>query len=1219
MVVSIQDRVFTLLAEIDAVAAEEEHRTTILSSGEPSLGLGLVALALSEQWRPKRTERLRLHRDDAIETEFLCELDLDAATAITRTTCGAHGIWLPLHRLRQGLMPPASATDDTGAQLPVMSRGEAAAHVGAGVAQILGSGVFREAFGTRSRSVHGTTDPLGHRRRTPASVILREAVTRIVMRSWSDEGQPPPPIDDKHLTGCGSCAAFSDQPPLTLREFGLARYLLHQAAHSWLTQGHARQVSTFRDLRGLEYLSEDADPKHCDPHFVVDAGLNALEVVKRGAIVVAHAHQVTGRTTITTALPPRRREALSDNNADSDDRGPREDAQGVPGNPPRKLALSLDPLVVSYQVELSGLRLNQALGLEARVESGVELASVPSGGPVAGGEGSHVSVLLKESTPLTSPPMLTSGGTLPALGDASSPRKAHLPPHPVPELTMAVDNLLRAQCAYPAEAGSTPLPLGTFAALNRCGAHASQVARLLDITEQPTQASDEEELISDLRSFAQTCQDMIEDPNTADESDLNKVCIEGRRLAERCQEIRSREQRFVDADYQPGVFRCQIGRKDIPDRFIRPLRATATLRAQLEPGLAATLRQRVLTLFARNSVLLIAMMFVVWLVRPSSEPVITILLAVPAVSVFLQRIPNVATLRSQLETPYRRWQYLSLAAPVVAALAALSLRECDRQPAWNTLVTTCDGEASLWWQLLAPVLSLVLMGLAWWRLTRKQHVDPVFAVSAFEPRNPSYDELRQIGQTAADSASRATQGGPWYVVARSADPAFGPTGPVPRTAPPGPNCMGLPEVAPTSEFWVRLGRRNYEFTSVRAKAGTATTELLRPVFIDAWPTAEAPIVRSFSSVADAPVFGAGQLSEAWLAWDEPDRSDPGPFIRDVALLGAAYDGPLSYFHLRSWENGHLFSRVGTLLSQRGHRDEVAFEGAVSAIARQHHPGPTAHLGHDYLSFLPPTFLQSDAASGPPPGPPADTDGISYWDVILLATAHTDTAHEVLDLFGAHPNVRVVDGSMTIVRGIEAIVLALRLDSSDGGCSGECERRCDCLKRSVDIDLRNTLQLESDRLAPRLLWRNVDEDYLGSDQFGLDQTRQTLWIGWSGTADHADCNWVLDQVHSWFSTMRLHDREELRIEDLELDYLVCRQRRGTSQVGRARISFRARADVGADSFGVWEATLTKSLQYPPERPPEDCRRAIPTGLVVDVQRFEPRSQRYSGSKLGGQAP
>lgn len=1216
MALSIQEDVFTLLAEVDAVAAEEEHRSTILSAGEPSLGLGLVALALSEQWRPKRTERLRLHRDDAIETEFLCELDLDVATRLTRTTSGPEGIWLPLHRLRRGLMPPTSAVDETDAQLPVMSRGEVAAHVGAGVAQILGSSVFREAFSTRPRPAGASANPQRLRRRTPASVILSEAVTRILIRRWSAEGQAPQPIISQNLSGCGSCSEFSERSSLTLREFGLARYLLHRAAHTWLADTKARQISTLSDLHQLDYLVK-AEPSHDDPHFVVDAGLNALDVVGRGPIVVAQTHQLTGRTTITTVLPPRRSEHPVPRGERHGD-VPNQEGARVGTSQRRGLPLLLDPLVVPYEIELSGLRLNQSLGLDARVESGVELISVPTGEDTNRCDGSHISVLLQGSAPLTSPPILTPDEPHSNVDDDASSSTPHSPPHPIPEFCMAVDNLERAWDAHPDEVASAPLPLGTFAALNRCGAHASQVARLLYATERPADGDAEQRLIDDFRTFAQSCQNMIEDSGTADYERLSNVCEAGRDLATRCSNLPSQEQLFFDADFQPGVFRCQIGRKDIPDRFIRPVHATANLRAQLEPGLANTLRRQVINQFFITSGLLVVMLFLVWLVRPDAEPVITILLAVPAVSVFLQRISSVATLRSQLEAPYRRWQYISLGAPVLAAIAALPLRQCDRPTTFGELVAACPGQISPWWLVAPPVISVVLMGIASQRLTFGRHTAPVFAATSFEPGHPSYDELRQIGQTAADSAARASQGGPWYVVARSAEGICNPTGLTTASDAAAPNLMGLPEVVPTSEFWVRLGSRNYEFTSVRAETGTATTELLRPVFSLAWPDDPAPIVRSFSSVADAPVFGAGQLSEAWLAWNAPGRSDPGPFIRDVALLGAAYEGPLSYFHLRSWENGHLFSRVGTLLSQRGHRDEVAFEGAVSTIARRHHPGPTGHWGRDYLSFLPPTFLQQDE----PPEPDTEADaaptGSSYWDIVLLATAQTDTAHKVLNLFDCHPKVAVLDGSMTIVRGIEAIVLALGLEPSDCGCANDAHRSCDCVKEDLDLELRCHLELESDLAdAPRLLWRRVDDDYCDGDRFRQEQGRRTLWIGWSGSADHADCNWLLVQIRSWFDTMAGHPQRDLRIGDLELDYLVCRQRREATQVGRARISFDSLADNDSDSFGVWEATLTKTLQHARSRGEDESGRGVPAGLVVDVQRFEPRSQRYSGSKLGGQ--
>ncbi|MCB1029110.1 MAG: hypothetical protein KDB24_15275, partial [Microthrixaceae bacterium] len=111
-----------------------------------SLGLGISALAFSERWRPKRTERVRLERSDAVQTSMVCELDIDEALAICTTTRVRKEIWLPLFRLRPGTSSPGHVTDERGKRLPVMSVEEVAGHIAAGVAQVLLSDVLRSAI-----------------------------------------------------------------------------------------------------------------------------------------------------------------------------------------------------------------------------------------------------------------------------------------------------------------------------------------------------------------------------------------------------------------------------------------------------------------------------------------------------------------------------------------------------------------------------------------------------------------------------------------------------------------------------------------------------------------------------------------------------------------------------------------------------------------------------------------------------------------------------------------------------------------------------------------------------------------------------------------------------------------------------------------------------------------------------------------------------------------
>lgn len=106
-------------------------------------------------------------------------------------------------------------------------------------------------------------------------------------------------------------------------------------------------------------------------------------------------------------------------------------------------------------------------------------------------------------------------------------------------------------------------------------------------------------------------------------------------------------------------------------------------------------------------------------------------------------------------------------------------------------------------------------------------------------------------------------------------------------------------------------------------------------------------------------------------------------------------------------------------------------------------------------------------------------------------------------------------------------------------------------------------------------------------------------------------WVSQAVARWASEVVPRWDDSDRITDLRLDYLVTRLRRGTQQVGRARISFTAQKP----QFRVWEATLRKIVDSS-QGMAEGGQWAAPVGLRVDVQHFEPRSSRYRAVRYGG---
>lgn len=999
-----------LLFHVDQVAASAELQASTIPGGSPTLGLGLVSLLLSEQWRPKRTETITLRRIDWAETRLACELDVVEAMAMTTATRLGDDVWLPLFRLEAGVTPPSVVVDDKAARLAVMSSGECASHIAAGLAQVLGSGVFREAFA--SQSAGGTMDELdSQRRRTSVNFLLREAVLRILLEHWNTAGSSDDWAALKIRPGyaaqrrakrskeivCNCCGAFSTATTETRRAYGLSRFLLHHAGHQWI-ESH-RKLST-QSLKALKRLRTPGSG--VVPEKVLDTGLGTLAEVSRGPIIAALVPREQRRVTVEAVLPPRWfTQSAPEGRAD----GAAEISDGATAGPPRRtvrasarefLREQLVPATVRCDIKLRGLRLYQTVEVQVEVEDGLTISD-DSGLTVSLQQSRRLALRSADGSELSQ-----SAGD--GMNDAADPNG----PHPRPELEQSVRNL--EQLLDAASDPRTPV-VGQRALLNRIGAHAAQLADVVAASEVggPTSTSagsgrtepdvaaaaadqldasksdgvsvaDAGQVVGDLRDLSAKCFSEAESPSSTSAGDLRDLAATAREVTASVA-ADARVMTFTDNDKRTGVFRREIGPFDSPDRFIRPLDADGRMRVKMDNTLADALRHQVDVVTMGIAALLFGALAFVG-ASPSADAMVSVLLFVPAALVVFQGIGSAPTVRARLERPYRNWQLVALIPAGVLALATAGLAGSDDMAkTWvlaaialtTALAALCIASVAHW--LLGERYGEALDGKnrrripSWMGMTassldlfsrlvldgrgRQPHKGPTDAMwpdasaawldlAAFEPGVPHFDELRQIGHTAGDAAGRLQRPG-INVVAVRGDTL-------------GPDAIGgglaicrSGAIRPTSVFMVRFGDDAYEFVSGKADRKTPTTEQLKAKLEPAVKGDDTSVLllRTLSSASDAPIYGAGQLSESWLEWDV-DGADNGvegdgeatkrcksaaKIVRDVAALSWAYQGPMSYFHLMSWENGHLFTRAGAFLYPRWRVSESAWAPRRSAVRR----------------------------------------------------------------------------------------------------------------------------------------------------------------------------------------------------------------------------------------------------------------------------------------------
>ncbi|MCB1027402.1 MAG: hypothetical protein KDB24_06530, partial [Microthrixaceae bacterium] len=416
--------------------------------------------------------------------------------------------------------------------------------------------------------------------------------------------------------------------------------------------------------------------------------------------------------------------------------------------------------------------------------------------------------------------------------------------------------------------------------------------------------------------------------------------------------------------------------------------------------------------------------------------------------------------------------------------------------------------------------------------------------------------------------------------------------------------------------------RFFDFAAGSAGSKIPTKEQVRARF-QPDGTDELLIVRSLKSASDGPVFGAGQLSECWVEWHDEHAENEVEVVEAAAGLAAGFQSPLSYFHLRSWENGHLFTRVGTYLSQRGRRDEVAYEGhLLRSLARSGFAGrdqidlrdsstaPPAHSENSgySVSFVPPAFPPAAQVDERPSNPVDDGWDAGYvssfWDVALVARALIGTTQSVFQsLLRGDTDARVLDGSMTVLDGTVALVLTLQVRHDPETDPETVELPSEVIELIEEPFCVDGRHLRDRTLQYHRVGRSKVMRALGSDP-----SRNSLWVSWRGLATVADPSWIGAAAQRWSdNVISLRDPSD-RVGDLRIDYLVSRVRRGREQVGRARVSFLADGGNPSEArFGVWERTLEKVIEAQARRHGTGVR--IPTSTKVSVHRLEPRSRRF----------